>query len=355
MPEWLDLTVVWALLLATAVFLYVVLDGFDLGVGILFAAIRGRSERDVAVNSVAPVWDGNETWLVLGGVGLMPVFPLAYATILPALYMPVIVMLLALVFRGVAFEMRFKADSDEARLWWDRGFWWGSTAAAFCQGITLGALVQGIAVEEGAYAGGWWDWLTPFSVLVGVALIAGYGLLGACWLVLKTEGAVQAHALRLAWPLALATVGFIVLVSLIMPFLQPAFRARWFDFPAILLAAPVPLLVALLVWWLFRRLASIERDAAARPPAPPRQVIWRDGAPFLAALGLFLLSYIGLGISMWPLIVPPEITIWDAAAPRATQVFLLVGAVVLIPMILAYNAYAYWLFRGKVREGVGYH
>jgi len=355
MSAWFDLTVIWALLLATAVFLYVVLDGFDLGVGILFAWIRRRPERDVAVNSVAPVWDGNETWLILGGVGLMPVFPPAYATILPALYMPLIVMLLALVFRGVAFEMRFRAHSERARLWWDRGFWWGSTVAAFCQGISLGAFVQGIAVEDGAYAGGWWDWLTPFSVLVGVALVVGYGLLGACWLILKTEGAVQAHALRLAWPLAVATVAFIVLVSLIMPFLQPAFRARWFEFPAMLLAAPVPLLVALLIWRLFHSLSAVERAAAERGPAQPRQVFWGDGEPFLIALGLFLLSYVGLGISMWPMIVPPDMTIWEAAAPVSTQVFLLVGAAVLIPIILAYNAYAYWLFRGKVQEGVGYH
>ncbi len=355
MTESFDLALIWALLIAAAVFLYVALDGFDLGVGILFAAIRDREGRDVAVNTVAPVWDGNETWLVLGGGGLLAVFPLAYATILPALYMPLIVMLLALIFRGVAFEMRFKAETAESRLWWDRSFWWGSTLAAFCQGIALGAFVQGIAVEDGAYAGGWWDWLTPFSLIVGVALVVGYGLLGATWLVWKTEGALQRQARRLAAPLAAATLGFVALVSLMMPFLQPAFRARWFDVPAILLAAPVPILVVLLAWRLFAGLAAVERAGFAPYHPAARVAARRDAAPFLAALGIFLLGYIGLGISIWPLIVPPEITIWEAAAPASSQAFLLVGAAVLVPLILAYNGYVYWLFRGKVRAGEGYH
>jgi cytochrome d ubiquinol oxidase subunit II len=351
-----DLALVWAILIATAVFLYVALDGFDLGVGILFPALReDRAHRDTAVNTVAPVWDGNETWLVLGGVGLLPVFPLAYATILPALYMPLIVMLLALVFRGVAFEMRFRAATPGQELWWDRAFWLGSTVAAFAQGIALGAFVQGIEVDDRAYAGGWWDWLTPFSLLTGAALVVGYGLLGACWLVWKTDGALQARARRLAWVCGVLTLGFVVLVSLIMPFLQPAFRARWFSFPAILLAAPVPLLVAWLAWRLFAGLAAIDHAAEWREELDPRAVVWRDGVPFFAALGIFLLSYIGLGISMWPMIVPPEITIWEAAAPASSQLFLLVGAAVLIPIILAYNAYVYWLFRGKVRHGEGYH
>ena len=332
------LPLIWALLIATAVFLYVAMDGFDLGIGILFPAFRGKPERDVMVNSVAPFWDGNETWLVLGGVGLMPAFPLAYATILPALYMPLILMLLALIFRGVSFEMRFRAETRYGQLFWDRAFSWGSYVAAFTQGIALGALVQGIRVEGRAYAGGWWDWLTPFSLLTGVALVVGYGLLGACWLIWKTEGDLQARARRLARLFGLATVAFIGLVSLTMLFISAEFRARWLTFPALIFAAPVPLLVLAIAWYFLR---ALDRR--------------HDVVPFLCALAFFLLSYIGLGISMWPLIVPPDITIWEAAAPPSSQLFLLVGAAVLVPIILAYTAYVYWLFRGKVTAESGYH
>jgi cytochrome d ubiquinol oxidase subunit II len=334
----LDLTVIWAFLIATAVFLYVVMDGFDLGVGILFPAVRGKEDRDVMVNSVAPVWDGNETWLILGGGGLLAVFPLAYATILPALYMPIILMLLALVFRGVAFEMRFRVETKRAQLWWDRSFSWGSYVATFCQGIALGAFVQGIRVEGRAYAGGWWDWLSPFSILTGLALVTGYGLLGACWLIWKTEGDLQARCRRYAWPLALATLAFIGAVSLAMLVISAPFRERWLTLPNMVFAAPVPILVAVLAW---RFKAAIDRD--------------EELSPFLLALGFFLLSYVGLGISMWPLIVPPAITIWDAATHPSSQLFLLVGAAVLVPVILAYTGYVYWLFRGKVTAETGYH
>lgn len=334
----IDLTLIWALLIATAVLLYVVMDGFDLGVGILFPAERARADRDVMVNSVAPVWDGNETWLVLGGGGLFAVFPLAYATILPALYMPLILMLLALVFRGVSFEMRFRARTPVGETWWDRAFSWGSFAAAFLQGICLGALVQGIRVEGRAYAGGWWDWLTPFSVLTGVALVVGYGLLGACWLIWKTDGALQARCRNYARVLGFATLGFIAVISVMMVIQSPAFRERWLTLPNMLYAAPVPVLVALLAWRFHRALGRGE-----------------DVVPFLCALGFFVVSYIGLGISMWPMIVPPSITIWQAATHPSSQAFLLVGAAVLIPVILVYTGYVYWLFRGKVRHGEGYH
>ncbi len=334
----IDLTLIWALLIATAVFLYVALDGFDLGVGILFPFMPEREDRDVMVNTVAPVWDGNETWLVLGGGGLFAVFPLAYATILPALYMPLILMLLALVFRGVAFEFRFKAHTDRGKILWDVAFAGGSYVATLTQGIALGALVQGIEVANRAYAGGWWDWLTPFSLLTGVALVAGYGLLGAGWLIWKTEGALQARVRGFAKPLAVATLVFIALISLIMPFLQEGFYQRWLTLPNMLFAAPVPVLVALLAWRLF---ATLARDNHA--------------TPFLCALGLFALSYLGLGISLYPMIVPPSITIWDAATVRSSQIFLLVGAAVLVPVILAYTAYVYWLFRGKVTRDSGYH
>jgi cytochrome d ubiquinol oxidase subunit II len=334
----IDLTLIWALLIATAVLLYVVMDGFDLGVGILFPAEAARAERDVMVNSVAPVWDGNETWLVLGGGGLFAVFPLAYATIFPALYMPLILMLLALVFRGVAFEMRFRARTSAGEIWWDRAFSWGSFAAAFLQGVCLGAIVQGIRVEGRAYAGGWWDWLTPFSVLTGVALVVGYGLLGACWLIWKTDGALQARCRNYARVLGFATLGFIAVISLMMVIQSAAFRERWLTLPNMLYAAPVPILLALLAWRFQRALARGE-----------------DGMPFLCALGFFLLSYAGLGISMWPMIVPPSVTIWQAATHPSSQLFLLVGAAVLVPVILVYTGYVYWIFRGKVRHGEGYH
>jgi cytochrome d ubiquinol oxidase subunit II len=334
----LDLPLVWALLLATAVFLYVVMDGFDLGIGILFPWLAQEADRDTAVNAIAPVWDGNETWLVLGGGGLLAVFPLAYAIVLPALYMPLIVMLLALIFRGVAFEMRFRVATPDAKRGWDRSFWLGSTVAAVAQGIALGAFVQGIAVEGRAYAGGWWDWLTWFSVFTGAALAAGHALLGACWLVWKTEGVLHAQARGLARRCAVLTLAAMAVVSAVMPFLQPAFAARWFTAPALFGAWIVPLAVAALAVLLFRSLRA-----------------GHDGLPFLAALGLFLLGYLGLGISLWPHIVPPGITIWQAAAPPSTQAFLLAGAAVLIPVILVYTGLVYWIFRGKVRAGEGYH
>ncbi|MFC4169963.1 cytochrome d ubiquinol oxidase subunit II [Teichococcus aestuarii] len=350
------LPLIWAVLIATAVFLYVVMDGFDLGLGILFPWFTEKDERDVMVNSVAPMWDGNETWLVLGGAGLYAVFPLAYATIFPALYMPLILMLLALIFRGVSFEMRFKAHNARAQLWWDRAFCWGSYVAGFCQGIALGALVQGIEVRDRAYAGGWWDWLTPFSLLTGFALLVGYGLLGACWLIWRTEGDIASKARHHARRLGIGTLGCILLISLIMPFLQPYFRERWLTLPWMLYAAPVPILVAVFAWRFFRAIPATEAREAEAPHDPTgRGFRWRDGAPFLYVLGWFFLSYTGLGISLWPNIVPPSVSIWDAAASPASQMFLLVGASVLIPIILAYTAYVYWLFRGKVRVGAGYH
>jgi cytochrome d ubiquinol oxidase subunit II len=332
------LPVIWAGLIAFAVLAYVLLDGFDLGVGILFAVERDEEDRDVMMNSIAPVWDGNETWLVLGGGSLFAVFPLAYAVILPALYPAIIAMLLALVFRGVGFEFRFRASSAGARRWWDAGFMVGSGLAAFCQGLVLGGLLQGIRVEDRIYAGGWWDWLTGFTVLCGIAVVVGYALQGACWLIWRTEGSLQYRARGYARALAVATLGLIVVVSLWTPMLDPAFSARWFGWPGIVLTSPVPLLVALVAWQFWRGLTALH-----------------DLTPLLCAQAWFVLCYVGLGISLWPMIAPPRITIWDAAAPPASQEFLLVGAVVLIPIILAYTGYAYWVFRGKVRRGMHYH
>ena len=334
----LDLPLIWAALIAFAVLAYVVLDGFDLGVGILFGLEHGDDDRDVMVNSIAPVWDGNETWLVLGGGGLFAVFPMAYATIMPALYPAIIFMLLALVFRGVAFEFRFRAFSRLGRRMWDLSFALGSTLAAFCQGLALGGLLQGIKVEHRAYAGGWWDWLTGFTLLCGVAVVIGYALLGATWLIWRTEGDLQKRCYGYARGLGIATIVLIAVVSLWTPMLHERFAARWFTWPGILLTSPVPVFVALLAWRGWLALAS------------GKQLV-----PFFCALGLFVLCFAGLGISMFPLMVPPSIDIWQAAAPRDSQLFLLAGASVLIPIILIYTGYAYWVFRGKVRVGAHYH
>ncbi len=332
----LDLPFIWAGIIAFAVLTYVVLDGFDLGIGILFPFHPAEEDRNVMMNSVAPVWDGNETWLVLGGGGLFAVFPLAYAVVMPALYMPIILMLLALVFRGVAFEYRWRTERWKPV--WDVGFAAGSTIAALMQGIALGALVQGIEIDGRAYAGGWWDWLTPFSLLTGVAVVVGYALLGATWLVLKTEGDLHDRMREQGRPLAIATLGFIGLVSLLTPFQDVEYFRRWFAWPGIVLSLPVPLLVAVAAWKLLSGLRH-----------------GNDLTPFLAAQSLFILSFAGIGISFYPHIVPPALTIADAAAPDSSLLFALVGTVILVPLILAYTAYAYWVFRGKIDPEDGYH
>ena len=327
---------IWAFIIAFAVFVYVVMDGFDLGLGMLFPLFPRKEDRDVIMNSVAPVWDGNETWLVLGGGGLFAAFPLAYGVLMPALYTPIIAMLIGLVFRGVAFEFRWRSQRERNR--WDVAFAGGSLLASLAQGVALGAILQGIHVEGRAYAGGWWDWLTPFSILTGMALVVGYSLLGATWLVMKTTGDLRERAYRLSWWLLFAMLGAIGAVSLATPFLDAEYARRWFAWPNILLTAPVPIAVAAVTALLLRSLAR-------------RQ----DHPPFFLALALFALSYAGLGISMWPYIVPHSITIWQAAAPESSQLFMLVGVAILIPIILVYTGWAYWVFRGKVDPESGYH
>jgi len=331
-----DLATIWAFIIAFAVFVYVVMDGFDLGLGILFPLFRSKRDRDVIMNSVAPVWDGNETWLVLGGGGLFAAFPLAYAVLMPALYTPIVAMLLGLVFRGVAFEFRWRTLRERNR--WDVAFFLGSLIATLAQGVALGALLQGVHVEGRAYAGGWWDWLTPFSVLTGLALVTGYALLGATWLVMKTTGELRETAYRLSRWLLLAMLIAIVAVSAATPFLSYDYSQRWFAWPNVLATAQVPLAVAIVTALLLRALAQR-----------------RDYQPFLLTLCLFALSYAGLGISIWPYVVPRSITVWQAAAPENSQLFMLVGVAILVPIILAYTAWAYWVFRGKVDPESGYH
>lgn len=332
----LDLPFIWAAIIAFAVIAYVVLDGFDLGIGILFPLFPETRDRDVMMNSVAPVWDGNETWLVLGGGGLMAVFPLAYATILPALYIPIMLMFTGLIFRGVAFEYRWR--TTRGQFLWDWAFSGGSAIAAFFQGVSLGALVQGIPVEGRAFVGGTFDWLTPFSIATGLALVVGYSLLGATWLVKKTTGDLAAKAATYAHYAAIGTVAFMGVFSLWTVLLMPDYARRWFSYPTIVYSCMVPFLVA---WLLYGIISALKSH--------------HDIKPFVYSLVLFFLGYAGIAISFYPYIIPGSVTIWDAAAPDASLEFLLVGAVVLVPIILSYTAYAYWVFRGKIDPDEGYH
>ena len=331
----MDLTVIWAFIIAFAVFAYVVMDGFDLGIGILFPTFDVGRERDRAMNSIAPVWDGNETWLVLGGGGLFAAFPLAYAVILPATYPLIIAMLLGLVFRGVAFEYRWR-DPGHRRLW-DAAFTGGSLVAAMAQGMTLGALLQGIEVIDRAYAGSWFDWLTPYTLLCGLGVVAGYALLGSTWLIWKLDGPGQAHARKLALRSALATIVLMGAVSLYNVFLNAEYAERWLTAPEIYFVAPVPILTASVA------LSMIQAIRKAR-----------NSKPFWLSIALFFFGMAGLGVTMWPYVVPPGVTIWDAAAPERSQVFMLIGVAITLPLIIAYTAWAYWVFRGKVADE-GYH
>jgi cytochrome d ubiquinol oxidase subunit II len=314
--------------------MYVLLDGYDLGVGMLFPLFKAEADRDRMMNSIAPFWDGNGTWLVLGGGGLMVAFPRAYAIIMPAMYLPIIVMLLALILRGVSFEFRWIAKPKHHV--WDLAFSVGSTLAAFCQGIVLGGLLQGIHVANGAFAGGSFDWCTPFALFCGLSVVVGYSLLGACWLVMKTEHDLQARARRLAKPALFAMLLCIGVVSIWTPMMLPRIEARWFSLPNFYWLSQVPLatlVVAFLCWHGLRKQRPVQ--------------------PFLSAIGLFVLAYIGLLISNVPYLVPPTMTIQQAASAPASQQFLLYGTLIMLPIIIGYTVFVYWVFRGKVGEG--YH
>ena len=335
MESWLP--VVWYGVIGFGVLMYVLLDGFVLGLGILAPFAEDEHQLDHMMNTAAPIWDGNETWLVLGGAGLLAAFPKAYAVVLSALYLPVLLMLIALVFRGVAFEFRFRAQRAKAA--WGVAFSLGSLLAAFAQGVILGALVEGMPLQEGKYVGGTFDWFSPFSMLTGAAVVFGYALLGSTWLVLKTEGRLQAIARTMTRPLVLVVVVFMGLVSAWLPFLDSRLMARWFEGGNFWWLSPVPLLVlanALALW-----------RAALREG--------RDAAPFVLTLCFFVLGFAGLVLGMWPYIVPPGLTLWRAASPPSSQGFVLVGLVVLLPAILGYTAWSYRVFRGKVAADAGYH
>jgi cytochrome d ubiquinol oxidase subunit II len=333
----IDLALIWAVIILFSIMMYVVMDGFDLGIGILYPFFADKDERDVMMNTVAPVWDGNETWLVLGGAGLMAAFPQAYAVVLSAFYLPLIFMLMGLIFRGVAFEFRFKAREHE-RHFWDKAFIGGSVAATFFQGVTLGAYIQGVPVVERAYAGGPLDWISPFSIFTGAGLVVAYALLGSTWLIMKTGGLLQRRAYAITRKLVWLLLAVIAAISVWTPLLDAAIASRWFSLPNLFWFAPVPLLV-LASAWLLHRSVRLQHQAL----------------PFVYTLALVFLGYSGLGISLWPHIIPPSVTIWQAASPPQSLGFALVGALLIIPVILAYTVWAYYVFRGKVSHGEGYH
>jgi cytochrome d ubiquinol oxidase subunit II len=322
-------------IIGAAILMYVVLDGFDLGVGILFPFAPGEKARDTMINSVAPIWDGNETWLILGGGGLLVFFPAAYSIALPAFYIPVMAMLFALIFRGVTFEFRHQAHTSTHI--WNRSFFWGSLVAAFMQGVLLGALVQGVEVENLRYTGGMFDWLTPFSILTGIGVVMGYGLLGATWVIYKTEGEIQEWAHRAAIVLGSGMLVAMAAVSVMTPLLRPAIADRWFGGVNLLYLSPIPLLTLALAVTLFWSILSR-----------------RELLPFLSAIGLFILGLAGIAISLYPNIIPPSVTVWDAVAPRSSVIFAMVGVAVVLPMVLIYTVYAYSVFHGKASAEGGY-
>lgn len=333
----IDLALIWAVIIFFGVMMYIIMDGFDLGIGILYLFMPDKHDRDVMMNTVAPVWDGNETWLVLGGAGLFAAFPLAYSIVLSALYLPLTFMLLGLIFRGVAFEFRFKA-LDHERGWWDKAFIGGSLTATFFQGVALGTYLNGIPIENRAFAGGPLDWLAPFPVFCGLGLIVAYTLLGSTWLIMKTEGELQTRMRHITAPLAWVLLAFIAIVSLWTPLTHEEIAQRWFSWPNLAWFSPVPLLVVFCMLQLWR---SLRKRAEVQP--------------FMYALTLIFLGYSGFAISIWPNIIPPSVSIWEASAPPQSQGFALVGTLFIIPIILMYTIWAYYVFRGKVRHGEAYH
>jgi len=321
------LPMVFAVLLGFIIIVYVILDGFDLGLGILFPFTHSEKERDQLMNSVAPIWDGNETWLVFGGALLYGAFPLAYGTILPMLYMPLMLMLISLVFRGVSFEFRFKAEKSKAI--WNWCFSIGSISATFFQGVVLGTFIQGFDHKPIL-------WMTPFSLVTGIALICGYALLGALWSIIKTEHTLQARMVNYAKGLLVLVSLFLIIISIWTPFLDPSLFARWFSLPNLFYLAPLPAITAVTVFLTWSSLSRKE-----------------EYMPFWYAILIFLCSYAGIGISLYPYIIPRQMTIWQAAAPTSTLMFLLWAVVFMIPLLLAYTIYTYRVFGGKIKHG--YH
>ncbi|BCF90899.1 cytochrome d ubiquinol oxidase subunit II [Paraburkholderia largidicola] len=332
----MDVTVIWAAIIALGLFMYIVLDGFDLGVGMIFPFFPADSERDMMMHSIAPVWDGNETWLVLGGAALFAAFPMVYSVALSGLYLPIIFMLVCLIFRGVSFEIRGKANRTKNL--WSLSFICGSAGAAFFQGVILGAYLQGIPVKDGIFSGDPFFWVTPFSFFTGMGLMVTYALQGATYLVMKIDGDLQERLRALVWPLTFALLGFILAVSVWTPLTDAQIASRWFSSSFRYRLYPIPVLVAITALAMFH---AVRRR--------------HETTPFILSLVLILLGYIGLLVSIWPYAIPNSVTLWDAASPRSSQLFALVGAVIIIPIIIVYTTAGYWIFRGKVEAGSQYH
>lgn len=325
----------WLVLIAFFVIMYVISDGLDLGTGILFSLVKKQSDRDIMMSSILPVWDGNQTWLVLGGASLYGAFPLAFATLLPVLYIPLFFMLIALLFRGITFEFRLKAKASINR--WDRLFFIGSILAAFVQGLVLGTFVQGFKVQDGVITFSHFSWFTPFSFITGLGVVVGYALLGAGWLIAKTEGELQQHFYKIAKVLLPLMVGFLILVSLWTPLVDESTKLFWFapgNFSKLAMLPLVTGILVLILWW------SLAKQKEMRP--------------FWLTIGIFCCAYAGFLLNSWPYLVPHEITYWQAAAPRNTLQFMLVGVVIMLPILLYYTCSAYYIFRGKVREVIKY-
>ena len=334
----IDLPLIWFIIIVFSIMMYIMMDGFDLGIGILYPVVKDGKDRDLMMNSVAPVWDGNETWLVLGGAALFGAFPLAYAIVLDALSIPLTLMLLALIFRGVAFEFRFRADKNHRPIW-DQAFIWGSIITTFVQGIVVGAFIQGFPVENRVYAGGYFDWFSPFPLFCGFGLVVAYALLGCGWLIMKTEGHLRQTMFKVIRPLTILMMIVVAVISIWTPMLNQAIAERWFTLPNLFFFLPVPLLVLLCAWLILRTAKQQKNDHMA----------------FLAPLFMIFLGFTGLGISIWPHLIPPMISFRDAAGPPQSLGFMLVGALFIIPVILVYTYWSYYVFRGKINHDQGYH
>ncbi|AUI65074.1 MULTISPECIES: cytochrome d ubiquinol oxidase subunit II [Glaesserella] len=333
----IDTALIWFLIIGLGLLIYVVLDGFDLGIGILFPFVKKEQERDVMMNTVAPVWDGNETWMVLGGAGLYAAFPVVYATVLSALYIPISLMAITLIFRGVTFKFRSKSVNNKK--WWDYSFIFGSTCSSFLQGVILGAIIQGIETTNGIYSGGTFDWLTPFTLFTGVGVVVMYATLGCAWLIFKTEGDLQQTMFRIMPKVTALLFAVFVVVLIVSPIIEPNFAQRWFEQPNVIYFAMM-LIATLAIFWLLLTACKQRHDKK----------------PFIYTFLLLLLAFIGFVLSLFPYIIPPTVDIWQASAPRSSQMFALVGAGIFIPIILGYTILSYWVFRDKVRIGdEGYH
>lgn len=328
------LILTWATIISLIIMMYVLLDGFDLGVGILFPWIKKSEFRDIMMSTVVPVWDGNETWLVFGAAALYAAFPIAYGILLPTLYMPIMILLVALIFRGVAFEFRFKAHKSQ--FIWDIAFAAGSILAAFIQGIILGTFVKGygthLPLSHAPY-----HWFSPFTIFTGIAVLCGYALLGATWLIIKTHGILQERMYKAAKILLPLVAFFLISVSIWTPIVEPQVMHRWFSLPNLYYLSPLPILTILIVFYNFYCLQKK-----------------KERLPFILTIGLFVLSYIGFCISAWPYIIPHVLPVWEAAAPPSTLKFILVGAAIILPILFIYTLYSYHVFRGKVKTVIHY-